>query len=233
MKYKKIITCGCIFGSPVVMVQAAERGIQSGTARVEGLVQKLGAPTHGVTGTSHLAVHSQGAPTLPGVSFIFVNGNCHAWLTLVGLSEWCYSTGHVEIGARLMEVAHRSRDRSATIKHALLGARTHDLRVREQGGRTLWLPVPAAQPEHELPSKRLQLNTPPRLAHVAILSSEPVQAASSQPVPTRHAQTLTRRLRGTCLPACRALARANGFSQPVNALTTHRHANSTRFTRTS
>lgn len=171
MNFKKMMACWALLGSAAVMAQTANRVIEAGATRIEVLGQNFAGLPPISPKQSRLVIYSLDDLSLPGATSIFVNGTYHASLIKGAYSELCYKTGDVELGARQMEVGRRPKDLPDTITVVgLKGAATQFLRVREQGGRPLLEPVPAAQAERELPAKRLQLHTISRVAQECVIA---------------------------------------------------------------
>lgn len=166
--------------SAMTLAQTSNRVIETASNRIEVLGQTYDKPGAIGPRQSRIVLYSLDNPTLPGATSIFVNGTYHTSLIAGAYSELCYQPGSVELGARQMQAAQRSKDLPDTITALQLEpAQTHYLRVRDRGGRPLLEPVPAAQAERELPARRLQQHTISRVAQDCVIMAEP-------PKPTQH-----------------------------------------------
>lgn len=174
-----LIACWCFF-TGLAWAQTSNTVIETATTRIEVLGENF-KPLAAVSPTqARIVVYSLPDTRLPGATSVFVNGAYHASLIQGAYSDLCYSTGPVELGARQMQVGQRAKDQPDTITTLQLqGARTHYLRVREQGGRPVLQPVAAEQALQELPKEKLQQHTISRVA-------QPCIEAPALAEPTRH-----------------------------------------------
>lgn len=184
MILKKWMAWLLLTASATALAQTQNSVIESAGARIEVLGQNYAGNHFPIGPTqSRIVVYSLEEGRLQGATSIFVNGSYHASLIKGAYTELCYSPGDTQIGARQAQVGERSRDLPDTItKVRLLGAQTHYLRVREEGGRPVLYPMQASQAQRELPSNRLQLHTISRVAQNCI-EVAPTQTVAQ---PERH-----------------------------------------------
>lgn len=178
--------------STAVLAQStpAQTSIETQQAGVNARIQVLGqtftSPYPIGTDQSRIMLYRTAQGRLSGATSVFVDGRYHTSLVPGAWSALCYRTGNTEFGARQMEVGSRPKDPVDSITALQLqGGQTHYLSVKEEQGRPVLQPVPAAQAHQEMGQFKEQVHTVSRVAQACREGVAPITAAQSANEPQR------------------------------------------------
>lgn len=158
--------------------------VASGRTNLEALGGLFELPLQPGDAQSRLVIYQTGPDKLAGATGVFVDGTYHASVSHGAWSQLCYKPGHVNLGARQMQVGVQAKDLldSITAMH-LVGGQTHFLRVMQDNARPVLKPVTQAQALREMQGARQQLHTISRVAQECSRAPEVAtpQVAVSEP----------------------------------------------------
>ena len=160
--------------------------LQSRQVGVNTRIERLGS-TWQQTGSiradqSRIVVYRHEAGSLSGVTRVFVNGLHHTSLVPGSYNYFCYKPGDLEIGARQMKAGSQAKDPMDSISVLnLRPAKTHYLRVTEQGGHPVLQPVDEDVALDQLQVLHLQVHTVSWMAR-ALECREQANAVAATPV---------------------------------------------------